>query len=1055
DPDEQVRWAAARSLGQGGEQALQQLVQSSRSPDDGMREQAVRGLGRLGRREALDALIDALSDPLHTVRRAAEEALIALGWHPVGWRQRRTDRSYLRWTRRAEWLGDDPDADQLTLLVAALASPDADRRRNAAEALGLCGDTGAVEPLRRLLVDDPDRDVRIVAAESLELLGEPPRQVLPWLPYWVAWEHWDACVAFGEAAVSELSAVLGSIDERSRAGAIRALGRIPGLAAQQALLVATGDPLERLRLAALAALRARPVGELVQALPRLLPLLEDEGLAGEVVSLLVEELEEEVALPLLAELVESGSAASCSRAVEALGRLQGSAAATALLRRALDRPESAVRVAALRALGRTGDPSLGGQLLELLRGEPDAAIRAAAAGALGGLAGSGRDADAAVLVALIEGLGDGYAEVRRGCRRTLETLGRLPADEVLEASEAIGLEQWSRVAAIGPPAVPLLLHVLADPQSDPLADHWRSAAARTLGTIGDLRALDSLLALLDHAHPRLRATAAAALGDLGDPRAAGALAALFDRSPLEPEVRLAVVRSLPRLEAAVAAPVLARALSDADPQVRAAAAAALGESPVSQADLLIDALQSPDAEVRRGAALELGRLGETKAIDPLIGVLVDISLAVRTAARQSLLALGWHPVGWRASPDARGYAYWTLRAEWLGSDPDEPQASLLLRGLSEGDPDRRRNAAEALGLLGDPAALGALHFTVASDADAAVRTVAADAVALLEEVCRRQDEAARELLAQAAAAGRTVAAWPLLGEGADPTADDASHQATAALALGLAGDRAAVGQLVRALEHPRAEVRAAALRSLDRLGGEQAQQALAACLSRPELSPLAAAALARTGPAGVARLAGALAGDGPEAMRRSAAAGLGLSGDTAAVAPLVAALAAPGEGVRLAAATGLAMLGERAQQAAGRLRSLLAATPGPALRAALACALGRLGEPTAAAELRLGLADPEAEVRSACLDGLEALGQPASEELRQASLAIARGGWAEAAALGSPASELLLHMLAAPERETVSRRGGAAWALASMGEARAEQPLLDALEEEEPELVAA
>ncbi|MCK8518881.1 HEAT repeat domain-containing protein [Methanoculleus sp. 7T] len=57
-------------------------------------------------------------------------------------------------------------------------------------------------------------------------------------------------------------------------------------------------------------------------------------------------------------------------------------------------------------------------------------------------------------------------------------------------------------------------------------------------------------------------------------------------------------------------------------------------------DGLIEALRSGDSTVRRSAALGLGRLGEWRAVDPLIGALADPVQGVREGAANALVMIG-------------------------------------------------------------------------------------------------------------------------------------------------------------------------------------------------------------------------------------------------------------------------------------------------------------------------------------------------------------------------------------------------------------------------------
>ena len=160
------------------------------------------------------------------------------------------------------------------------------------------------------------------------------------------------------------------------------------------------------------------------------------------------------------------------------------------------------------------------------------------------------------------------------------------------------------------------------------------------------------------------------------------ISALADRSE---RVRAAAVTGLGRFEdAALASVVAPLATKDKSIFVRKSAAYALGRmrSPSGTA-ALVAALKDKNIEVRGAAAVALGEYPDAQAIEPLTAALADKSEFVRA---QSARALG-------ANSHAAARAVPPL-IRVLTSDPDL---------------EVRRQAATALGHIGDRSALPALH----------------------------------------------------------------------------------------------------------------------------------------------------------------------------------------------------------------------------------------------------------------------------------------------------------------------------------------------------------
>lgn len=180
---------------------------------------------------------------------------------------------------------------------------------------------------------------------------------------------------------------------------------------------------------------------------------------------------------------------------------------------------------------------------------------------------------------LIERLADGSWRVRKAA---VERLAALPerdgAVSALLGAIADGENSGRRNAAVealtgcGRSAVPQLLAALeaADVDVD-----VRKQVVDVLGAIGDARASEAIARVLDDADANVRAAAADALAALGASSAAEALcrASANDSETL---VRLAALRALVRLDAAVPIATIEAAL--ADPMLAAAAYAALGQS---------------------------------------------------------------------------------------------------------------------------------------------------------------------------------------------------------------------------------------------------------------------------------------------------------------------------------------------------------------------------------------------------------------------------------------------------------------------------------------------
>jgi HEAT repeat protein len=195
-----------------------------------------------------------------------------------------------------------------------------------------------------------------------------------------------------------------------------------------------------------------------------------------------------------------------------------------------------------------------------------------------------------------------------------------------------------------------------------------------------------------------------------------------------PELRMAAANALGELDQSDAVPQLVEAFQDQDPRVRARAARACGEIADPRAtNPLENLLSDPVAVVRREAAEALGRIGNRQAlqallalyddadervrrvavsafgnfdndrpVDPLVDALDDASPAVRRTAVYSLIELLSNV------PTQKSHEIREMVVEQLSETDDDTVVEPLVEILSEStQPAQRRNTAWLLGRVMD------------------------------------------------------------------------------------------------------------------------------------------------------------------------------------------------------------------------------------------------------------------------------------------------------------------------------------------------------------------
>ncbi len=497
-----------------------------------------------------------------------------------------------------------------------------------------------------------------------------------------------------------------------------------------------------------------------------------------------------------------------------------------------------------------------------------------------------------------------------GAQRVIDAAGRMSGSSLRHAVTLLG---WLR----GPAVERALAHMVGTPGAQgelieaivrfgaPMADRLieqlrsedvetRRAAAAALGRIGDARAVEPLVALLDEDDRDVLGVAAGALARLGDRRAFESLLRLIGDGDLG--VRQAAIGALNSIGHPGMSARMRLFLEDSDPHVRESAVKIAGYFGYADcADPLLDRCRDTDEAVRAAALEHVSYLEDDRSVPLLIAALANDTPRARAAAAQALAHV------------------------------ERPGAlDALRRAIDDPDPWVRYFSVTSLGRQADRASLPNLERMAADDGAPQVRIAAIGAIG--------------EIGAASSAAVPMLAA---ISEGSD------DELAVAAVrALGSVESSEATDALRRALSAGQPARRAAAAEAIARRGGAPAIELLqwtAAADTDPDVTRAAIGALSRIG-----------AGATPHA-RQAVAAMAAVAGDPAR---------------RAVAIDALARMPEAAIPGVGD--SL--ASRDPSVRRAVIEALGRLAHPTASAYILTALTDADASVRQLAVTILSRLG---------------------------------------------------------------------------------
>lgn len=232
----------------------------------------------------------------------------------------------------------------------------------------------------------------------------------------------------------------------------------------------------------------------------------------------------------------------------------------------------------------------------------------------------------------------------------------------------------------------------------------RLAAVHAVRAVGDRAALPALrLCVEQDSDVSIRVAAAKALGGLEDKEALPSLIAAIRASGTPEPVRDAALEAVETIgsDTAVKAVIELLETGDTGPSRRARLLVALGRFKAKPAVApILGTLEDPAPEVRAAAAEALGKIGQLEGVGgPLRRLLADRVVAVRKAAITALGVLADR----NAIPELMAASHTEETrfeaTQALAAMPDLRALQVYLAGLADKSPDLRKVSADALGRI--------------------------------------------------------------------------------------------------------------------------------------------------------------------------------------------------------------------------------------------------------------------------------------------------------------------------------------------------------------------
>ena len=603
DADEVVR--------QTGESALAGLAASHADAYQRLAEVALFDGGLSTRIVAAEILLRALLHNYPSVRLAAMEPLVELGFveavqpllHLVLYDESETVRK-----AAAATLGRLAPSDAAGRLGQVAEHEDPDLRIVAVEGLGEMGDLAAIDPLFKSALADDDVRVRLAAARGLGKTIHPRAWNLVWSA--LVNEHPNVRVAGAEMmgeignlqALEPLAeAALYDAEKRVRIAAAKALGKLEPIAGAGSNAVAPGKRTNsQVRVAAAEAMAYLRNGNALVPLAEA-ALLDDVEAVRAAAAISMGVLDSERAVQLVLPFLEDARSHIRLAAVEALNNIGNPAAGEHLPDLALFDEDAGVRRAAAVAIGSLRPDWLPEPIVAALDGE-DAVVRRAAVEAMR-LVGN----TAAVDVLLDVALFDEYDDIRELAVSAMSTLDPdLTTSLFLESLASISPDEREAAAKafgflVDLTVVDDLVQVLIHDE----VDQVRRQVASTLLTLSALTVLDLVLDAARDGDERTREKTSRALEEL-------LKASLFQDVPFRVDIWGRYGDDPAVLE-----------LVDSQRAI----------------DISMEVLMGPDQDARARAARAIGEVGDLTVLQPLLDAYTQSSDEVRDAIRWALSAL--------------------------------------------------------------------------------------------------------------------------------------------------------------------------------------------------------------------------------------------------------------------------------------------------------------------------------------------------------------------------------------------------------------------------------
>ncbi len=562
---------------------ISKSLEDLQSPDETVRRLAAEDLGEFGSESAVDALLELFQDTSIAVQEAAEHALIQIGGEntvrkiiPMLQSNQANIRNFAN--EMLESMGEKA----VPILAELLADDDHDIRKFSVDLLGLIGCEAGVESLVKAL-NDKHINVSSGAAEALGNIGsdealEPLLEKLnddPWLAYAIV----ESLGKIGnKKAVEPLINLDHGDDEVLLASKVRALGTIGDAGATKFLFSLFDSPDDFLKgqvIEALEQIRAKSHENIFKD-------LDQSKILKQAIPML-EDTDEDLKLSIIKMIREM----ECDNKIEALL------------------------------------PCLSDSSEQIQEATYEAIVTAGLSGKTAGLA-----------LEYVKKCDDGLTQtiVKIFGETECEETGDTVADLLKNHSNLAIREEAANTIGILPnnnKYVDNLVEALQDSSLE-----VKKASTRSLGVIGDPKAIDPLVSLLKYDDLNKDATDGLLL--IGNKSSVDCLLPLLnDEHPL---CRAAAITIFGNLNPDKINDKISDALRDGNAKVRKAAIDIIAKTgDKSYLDDLITALHDGDKFVQISAANALSKFYDPKIIDPFIALLHDPDERIRYNAIQGLM----------------------------------------------------------------------------------------------------------------------------------------------------------------------------------------------------------------------------------------------------------------------------------------------------------------------------------------------------------------------------------------------------------------------------------